>query len=152
MRWKRVAGIAAPLWKKFARGLFPLVSSARLLLRFGWAERGWQCQRSSMCPSCVPVGAGHVPSIPPAKHSPLWLEGQGCVWHVCVTACALCAGCSQGALWMFIFYLIYSREGVWCLQKALKMARLLPGLIFLAASVDLPQCLHCFTRYRQVVN
>lgn len=31
------------------------------------------------------------------------------------------------------------------------MARLLPGLIFLAASVNLPQCLHCFTGSRQVV-
>lgn len=116
-----MAGIAgrtaATLWEKFACGLFPLVSSAGL-----WAHPQVWMSREGMAvpeeldvPICAPVGAGHASSIPlPNTHSVAGLAGS-CVTHVCDCLClegCFCDGCSQGALRMLIFYLIYSREGV----------------------------------------
>lgn len=122
-RWKRVAGIAgriaAPPCKKFAGGLFPPVSSARLwACPQVWMSRGVMAMPEELeVPKCAHVGAGYASSIPPATHTPV--AGLAGLWltHVCVNACVclegwLCAGCFQAALWMFILCLIYSREGV----------------------------------------
>lgn len=86
-----------------------------LVLRRGWSREGLAMPEELGVPVCAPGGAGHVSSIPPAIHTPRHGLAGSCVTHVCDCPClegCWCAGCSRGALWMFILYLIYSREGV----------------------------------------